>query len=143
MVPSRQTFSSRERTHTLGGYTVASKEAISSGQETGPSWWDVQQQWFHIEAVYECKVTITCSLARAVDGKLGQYLQASVDGVAVQGIGGGFGRAYGSGPKTMPGALSRLLWAVEDRIEEQRMKAALLTQATLEEMIAQAGGTPA
>lgn len=122
---------------------MAGKEALSVGSETGPSWWDVQQQWFHIEAVYECKLTVGVSLARAVDGKLGHYLQASVDGVPIQGIGGGFGRAYGNGPKTMPGALSRLLWAVEDRIEEKRMQAARLTQATLEEMIAQAGGTPA
>lgn len=112
-------------------------------EEMGPSWWDVQQQWFHIEAVYECKVSVAVSLARSVEGKLGQYLQASVNGVPVQGIGAGFGRAYGSGPKTMPGALSRLLWAVEDRLVEQRTKAALLTQVTLEEMIARAGGEAA
>lgn len=108
--------------------------------ETGPSWWDVQQQWFHIEAVYECKVSVNVTLARAVNGQLGQYLQASVSGIPVQGIGGGFGRAYGNGPKTMPGALSRLLWAVEDRLVEQRTAAALLTQRTLEELIAAAGG---
>lgn len=122
---------------------MVGKAAISSGQETGPSWWDVQQQWFHIEAVYEVKVALTLTLARAVDGKLGQYLQASVSGVPVQGIGAGFGRAYGNGPKTMPGAVSRLLWAVEDRLVEQRTKAAALTQVTLEEMIARAGGEQA
>lgn len=109
-------------------------------EEMGPSWWDVQQQWFHIEAVYEAKVAVTFSLARAVNGQLGQYLTASVNGVPVQGIGGGFGRAYGSGPKTAPGAISRLLWAVEDRLVAQRTAAALVTQTTLEEMIAQSCG---
>ena len=119
---------------------MSQKQSDAAKSDLGPSWFDVFNQWHDVEAVYESKVTVVVKLARAVNGQMGAYMQASVNGVPVTSIGSGFGRAYGNGPKTMPGALSRLLWAVDDRIAQQRREAALLTQRTIEELWQEAAG---
>ena len=88
-------------------------------QEYGPAWADIRDLWAWVEREHLLQLELTFRLVRSVDGRIGFRGEfRHKDTHAFYDV-FGFGPAYVSSAKTLPGALLTSLYRVQHSIEDR------------------------
>lgn len=88
-------------------------------QDYGPGWADIRDLWHWIEKEHSVRLELTIILARSVNNRLGLRGELRVQSTGAFYAAFGFGPAYTSGARTMPGAMLAALYEAQHRIEDR------------------------
>jgi len=79
-----------------------------NGKSYGPSWYDVHILIAELRAKHGFELTFHVKQCRSVDGAVGLYITAELDGTRIVHFGSGFGKSHPNGAKTMPATMYAL-----------------------------------